>query len=59
MIPENLADWACRECGKVYNPHQGDRYWSGLTIDGEQYELLCDGCRRTLDDDYPEAPATL
>jgi rubredoxin len=58
MMPESLEDWACVECGRVYNPHLGDRYWSGISIRGDEFELLCDDCRREIEEAGSEAGAT-
>ena len=55
----DLEDWACDECGRVYNPWLRDRYWSGVDVAGEEFDLICDGCRRKLDHEYPgEAAAS-
>lgn len=45
----NFEDWACQHCHRVYNPWLCDRYWSGVDVDGEEFELICDDCRAKLD----------
>lgn len=48
-IPTDLRDAACDECGRVYNPWLGDRFWADVDVAGEQRELICDDCRRDLE----------
>lgn len=48
-MPINLKNWACGECGRVYNPWLGDRFWRDVDVDGEERELICDECRSDLD----------
>lgn len=36
----------------MYNPWAGDRYWAGVDVAGEQFDLICDDCRVELDDEH-------
>lgn len=56
MIVEDLSEWACDRCGKVYNPYLGDTFWHEIEAAGE-HELICDDCRRDLDEGYTGAAA--
>lgn len=49
-MPIELEDWACVECGRVYNPVLRDLYWKDQTIAGEEYDLLCDDCKSDLEE---------
>lgn len=49
---ETPEDWGCEECGRVYNPFLGDRYWAGVDVAGEEFGLICDDCRARLDEGH-------